>query len=224
MSTHRPNALRPARAVVTLVVATLYGQAASMGEDFSKKSSPSSLETLRSGTNGPIENSQLGGVAGRTSAAVPVAFAKPAADDQSAPTDAELEALVSAAKFLPPSSSELEHLKTQLTASLAALNAYLDANGANGQAWKRYLGWDDLQRELNVSSPRMAVLREWLARYRAIHNGLELSPFTTVRGWLRLYTNQLAAATDPQAQLKIRATVAGSARGAESLRPKARGT
>jgi len=105
------------------------------------------------------------------------------------------------AQFARPNHSATEHLRVNLASAVQALDVYLAGSGASGLAWRQYLLWPDLQRAVEPTAPPdLATLDVLLAQFSSSSAGLELPPFATVKGWLKLYRNQVQAERDPAAE------------------------
>ena len=107
------------------------------------------------------------------------------------------------AAFRAISAEDVARVRSALVAALAPLDAYLAGGGENGEAWKRYLKWTDLE---DQASGDEALDIGKLARVHQAftnnHQGLELPQFTSVTDALRKYIDYaaLASAQDPRSQ------------------------
>jgi len=112
-----------------------------------------------------------------------VAVALRAYLDETSPPLNELPDLARSAKahFVARTPADLARAKRPLTEVLGQLERYLTPAGANGRAWKQFLKWDDLQRELAVEGvPDALVLDAVYHRFHSDHVGLELPVFRNV--------------------------------------------
>src|SRR5205085_9098022 len=82
-------------------------------------------------------------------------------------------------KINPPGKDELQKRLTDLRSAADRLSNYL--RGANGEAWKAYLRWNDLQQQLQAGDqPDPTVLTDVRRQFVANHPGLELPVFANV--------------------------------------------
>ncbi|HUY32020.1 MAG TPA: hypothetical protein VMV69_04505 [Pirellulales bacterium] len=110
-------------------------------------------------------------------------------DETSPPIDA-LPALARSAKehFIARTPADLARAKRPLVQALGRLDRYLSPAGANGRAWKRFLMWDNLQRELAAQGgPDYVALDAVYHRFHSDHVGLELPVFRDVAQTLWAY-------------------------------------
>jgi len=105
----------------------------------------------------------------------------------SSPEQLAAQALADKAAFRPLGADQLQRRAQQTRAALRELDAFLASSGeANRQAWKTYLQWDQIERQVQPGvDPDPAVLEAVGARYYAGAPGLELAPFVKVRDALR---------------------------------------
>jgi len=106
------------------------------------------------------------------------------------PTIEQLSAACRSAKsaFVAPTDAQLKRAKAELVATARRLDAGLKSAGPGGQAWKAFLGWDEMQAELaRDAGPDLTVLDAVYGRYASGHNGLDLAYFVDVRRALRHY-------------------------------------
>lgn len=119
--------------------------------------------------------------------------------------DAPLSERVQAAKgtFTPITSAMLTQARGQLTLALGRLDKYLVKGGANGVAWKKYLLWDELAKQLKQPDTETdeQILHRVLHRYRLFHPGLEMPVFTDVAKALDIYISDSIAAKDGDAKV-----------------------
>jgi len=104
--------------------------------------------------------------------------------------------------FLPRTANDAAAAKAELLAAASLLDQRLAADGANGQSWRKFLMWEEMQRELAKPAPELRVLDAVYARYAAGNEGLELVWFANTRLALRRYLLTMRAIGD--ATLKAR--------------------
>jgi hypothetical protein len=129
--------------------------------------------------------------------------------------DATLEDVVQATKasFAPSSPDDALRAKAALAARVEVLSRYLQSLGANGENWKRYLKWKEMQAALDAGAEaRVGDLREIALQYFADFPGLELPQFRQVGNALRNYANVLYASREDKLAEKYAATVDGVAK------------
>ena len=89
-------------------------------------------------------------------------------------------------RFRPVTNEDLKLVKANLAASLAKLDARLKSDGANGESWRKYLLWDELQKELQQEGmPNRDRLNEVYQRYTSGNEGLAMVWFIDVQTDLR---------------------------------------
>ena len=113
---------------------------------------------------------------------------------------ADLPQLAREAKehFRPANEKELNRKKAALETSTQQLDRVLTRAGATKRrGWQKYLQWESLQTALTADTPDLRALRLIELKFFALHKGLELVPFDSVRQRLRSYTNALIVA-DPR--------------------------
>jgi hypothetical protein len=103
-------------------------------------------------------------------------------------------ALDSEANFRPISDADLAASKSALQSAAAKLSRYL--SGSNGAAWKKYLGWQDLEAQLKSETPEVKVLGAVYQNLTADHVGLEMPVFANVADALESYVNDLVGHND----------------------------
>ena len=102
----------------------------------------------------------------------------------------DLPALVQASRddFTPITAEDVADAKEQVASQAEALEQYLSSGGANGEAWKRYLGWDSLQSQLaEGAQPDQPQLTKLIDRLTANEEGLELPQFQNLARALERY-------------------------------------
>jgi hypothetical protein len=102
----------------------------------------------------------------------------------------DLPALVKAAQndFAPVTAEDVAQAKADVAARADVLDQYLATGGANGQAWKKYLGWEALQAQLaDGAQPDQAQLTALIDRLTANEDGLELPQFQELARALERY-------------------------------------
>ena len=131
-----------------------------------------------------------------------MAFCAITADNLSAEETITIEQLPAACKaaaadFRPIDRDDVEQAKAKLLAALRRLDRRLDLDGPNGDAWREYLLWEDLQKELRGSEPDDALLKKAHARYAAGYDGLDLVWFLDVQSALHNYVAMRLAVGNP---------------------------
>ena len=110
--------------------------------------------------------------------------------DQPAENKQSLEGLIAAcqdakSQFRPLTQEDLKSAKDELVAALDRLDPKLKADGANGDDWRKFLLWDQLQQELHKDGPiNQTVLNRICERYAAGNEGLGLVWFVDARAAL----------------------------------------
>jgi hypothetical protein len=99
-------------------------------------------------------------------------------------------------KFQPGPKEQVASAKAELQAAVKKLDAYLAAQGANGEAWKKYLFWKELNEQLAPDSPDARVLAALKGKVIANKDGLELPVFANVGDAIVRYINALGASRD----------------------------
>ena len=97
-------------------------------------------------------------------------------------------------RFEPIAPAEDSRTKAALEAALGKLDKYL--SGANGQAWRTFLRWDDLQKQLASPSPSLDELAGVYERFTSDNVGLEMPVFSDVTTALDRYISVVAAQRD----------------------------
>jgi hypothetical protein len=106
------------------------------------------------------------------------------------------------AQFRPITPTDVQQVKGELIDALDRLDARLNQDGANGEAWRTYLKVAATREALQADGAERKVLREIWNRYKADHDGLELVWFVDVQRGLDNYLSILAVAAN---QEKVRA-------------------
>ncbi len=102
------------------------------------------------------------------------------------------------AAFRPPSEADLQQAKTDLLAAVARLDAWLDAAGPIGDAWRAYLSWDLMQEQLGrPEGPDLKALDTVYGTYDGGYSSLQLACFADVRHALRRYLTTARLIGDP---------------------------
>ena len=113
-----------------------------------------------------------------------------AVGDQPAENKQSVEWLVAAcqdakSQFRPLTNEDQKAAKDELVAALAKLDVQLKSAGANGEDWRKFLLWDELQQELQKEGgENQAVLNRVCQRYASGSEGLGLVWFIDVRSAL----------------------------------------
>lgn len=98
-------------------------------------------------------------------------------------------ALGAEGQFRPITDADVSASKAALEAAAAKLDRYL--SGDNGAAWKKYLGWKELQDQLKAETPDIAALAAVYRKFTADEVGLEMPVFANVADALARYVNDL---------------------------------
>ncbi len=110
--------------------------------------------------------------------------------DSAVPSIDQLVAACEAAQddFVPRTDSHLAEAKAELMAAISRLDRMLLRSGASGEGWRRFLGWDQQQEQLERrGGPDLEALDAVYAQYASGHPGLNLRDFADVRRALRRY-------------------------------------
>ena len=113
-----------------------------------------------------------------------------AVGDQPAENKQPVEGLIAAcqdakSQFRPLTKEDQKAAKDELVAALAKLDVQLKSAGANGEDWRKFLLWDELQQELQKEGgENQAVLNRVCERYASGSEGLGLVWFIDVRSAL----------------------------------------
>lgn len=91
------------------------------------------------------------------------------------------------ADFHPLTAADLAPIHADLAAAVKRLDERLAAAGPSGEAWRKYLRWDELQQELASATPKREVLTGVYQRLSAGEEGLNLVWFVDVQRALRQY-------------------------------------
>lgn len=129
------------------------------------------------------------------------AIVPPAADS---PQLRWLPAIQAAQEGLDPNSfPSAKSARERLDQSVGAFEAYLDRTPENRDQWKEFLRWSQLRAELEKEQPDQDSLLQLEKRFRQNFNGLELSPFTSVRDAIQDYLIALRFSSDPTKSVEI---------------------
>ena len=102
--------------------------------------------------------------------------------------------------FAPHTEDDLAAARRSLSSAISQLDRYLNTGGANGRNWKRYLLWDEMQRQLSSPMPDSTELERVYRRYVADHAGLEQPVWRHVAEALRAYLDLAAELADLKAK------------------------
>lgn len=123
----------------------------------------------------------------------------------------------------PDPAAQLAKASDSLRQAMEQLDRRLDCT-PHGSAWRRYLMWDSLKRELAAATnARSDVLRAVQLRFRSGHEGLELEDFRNVKSALETYVDALHSVQSPdypsefRSRLEALAAALEAAPGASSL-------
>lgn len=100
-------------------------------------------------------------------------------------------------EFRPKTEADVQAAARQVQQAKAALARFVGP-GRNGNAWRTYLGWEALDRELAAEQPDMAQLEQVVDQLNADIAGVELPQFTRLRSALRRYIDTHQVATNPK--------------------------
>lgn len=127
-------------------------------------------------------------------AALPLVGAAPACavDEQLARQIAEAEA-----NYRPVTPEEVEQAKSELAAAAMQLEQFLRPGSRKGEAWKRYLKWQNVQDALAAERPNVSSLQDTLDRFRSAANGLTLPPFRRAASAIERYVDYANIARAP---------------------------
>lgn len=90
--------------------------------------------------------------------------------------------------FEPPDAAKLEAFRRDVVAAMAQLNKVF--TGKNGEEWKKYLQWSDLEAQTAAGvKPDVNVLGAVRHKFTEPHAGLELPVFANLADSLRRYGN-----------------------------------
>ncbi|MBI1249153.1 hypothetical protein GC197_15080 [bacterium] len=105
---------------------------------------------------------------------------------------ADLAQIVENAKseFQPITEEQVATAKQTLKTKLAAAEKFLSkGSAANAKAWKAFLHWDELEKQLAAEQPDMRSLEEVYRKFRGSYAGLDKSQIVEARKALRTYIN-----------------------------------
>ncbi len=112
-------------------------------------------------------------------------------------------ALAARDQIKPVSPEELRRARSLLGQSTRRLGSYLDRQGQNGQAWKDYFLWSDLQAQLGENQPDLRTLFRVWQRFVGREAGLENPKVFETAKRLRQFINlaDASAISDYQSQV-----------------------
>jgi len=116
------------------------------------------------------------------------------------PPASRLAAAVRAAEaeFQPVTPERVDAARQTLRQAVDSLRSHLEQSGANGEAWKRFLHWGDLERQLSgAAQPDPEELRQVRQCFVGNHAGLERPVLVAVREALGQYAQLLEDARQP---------------------------
>jgi hypothetical protein len=94
--------------------------------------------------------------------------------------------------FRPLSDQDVAISRAATQSAASRLDQYLKTGGANGNAWKSFLGLDRLLDQLNAESPDVQALKTAREQLSANQPGLEMPVFANVRAALDRYIADLS--------------------------------
>ena len=102
--------------------------------------------------------------------------------------------------FRQPSADQLRQQRDSLRKATDALDRYLGTQGANGDAWKKYLLWNELLHQLRSTQPAAAALAEIDAQFSSGEPGLEMPVFADVQRALDVLLPTVRLIEEPSAR------------------------
>jgi len=116
------------------------------------------------------------------------------------PPAADLPALAKSAseQFTEMTPEDVAQAKQNLQAASRRLGSWLDRHGENGQAWKSYLNFSDLETELATDEPDLVKLESVVRQFASDKDGLEMPKYLDVWKTLRKYIDTHQVAKYPQ--------------------------
>jgi hypothetical protein len=111
-------------------------------------------------------------------------------------------ALAAKGTFRPVTAAQLEAARAKLSADVARLDRYL-GTGPNGDAWRKFLLWEELQSQLAASATDPAGLEDIRNRFGSQHRGLELPLFAAVRNSLPAFQRAVLEDAAQQADAQL---------------------
>ncbi len=107
------------------------------------------------------------------------------------------EAIASSeAVFYPPGAADVATARSELTAAMAGLDRYLNANPAVAAGWREFLRWKELQAQVAAPKPDVDALETIDGLFSTDATGLEMPVFMHVRKALENFANLLTAARE----------------------------
>jgi hypothetical protein len=103
----------------------------------------------------------------------------------------------------PTKLPDLASSRSNLESQVERLERYLDSSPSQGPAWKSFLRWDTLRKELAQAEPNPETLNDLEKRFRQNYSGLEYSPFVGVREALSKYVQESRVSRDPDTTMQI---------------------
>ncbi len=137
------------------------------------------------------------------------------------PKDLPAACKAAKAEFRPISQADVQQAKTELLEALDRLDQRLSQAGPNGEDWRKYVLWDQLQDELRGDKqPDRELLARVQKRYRPDHDGLELVWFIDVQHALHTYVAMLDAVNNPDTRTEFEGRLDRLAKSLEAYRAK----
>lgn len=133
---------------------------------------------------------------------------QPAGSATQAVGDLPSQSRTATAAFTPHTEVELAAARKKVSFAVNQLDRYLNTGGSNGRNWKRYLLWDEMQKQLGLAQPDSTELERVYRRYVADHAGLEQPIWRNVAEALRSYLDLSAELADSKAKAAYEARLA----------------
>lgn len=117
--------------------------------------------------------------------------------------------------------------QARLRRAVQTLDRSLTRGGANGAAWRRFLGWETLEAQLAAADPAAASLEELVElnrRFTSGYRGLETPPFARVERGLERLLREARVLRDPKASERYGTLVDALAQRLERWRANPTGT
>jgi len=126
--------------------------------------------------------------------ALPLVGATPACavDEQLAIQIADAQA-----NYRPVTPEEVEEARSELASAAVQLEQFLRPGSRKGEAWKRYLKWQNVQDALAAERPNLGGLQDSLDKFRSGANGLNLPLFRRAASAIERYVDYANIARAP---------------------------
>lgn len=100
--------------------------------------------------------------------------------------------------FVPRTANDTAEAKASLLAAARRLDERLKREGANGEAWRKFVRLDQMLAELGKDAPDLRALDDLYDLYESGREGLRLTWFADVREGLRAFLSTSRAVGDPK--------------------------